>query len=163
MLNFIKQQWQIISDREKKLAMMGGIFIATLFVYLIFWCPLSDLVSHDKLQFQNEKKLLLYLQQASQEIHLIQASGIQLNVHDNENLLALAEQTLSQAKLSMYLKQVQQPHQSQITLTFHRAPFQRLMQWLQIIISTQGVQIQEFHAMRLSTSGAVNAVVVLNA
>lgn len=160
-LAYFKQQWHIFSDREKRLTVIGGITIIVLFVYFVLWCPLSGLVDRDKTQFQSQKKLLSYLQNASHEIQVIKASGIQVNNHEDGNLLALVEQTLSQEKLSSYLKQVQQLHQNKITLTFDRVPFQQLLQWLQKLIAMHDVQIQQFNAHRLSVDGTASVVIVI--
>ena len=162
-LDYCRQQWRIFSDREKSIAIIGSTTIVILFVYFVLWCPLSDLVAQDKAEFQSQKKLLIYFQTASHKIQLIRASGIQVGNHKDDNLLALVEKTLSQEKLSLYLKQVQQPHQNTITLTFNNVPFQPLMRWLQKLITTEGVHIQQFKAYRLSTPGAVNATIVLAA
>lgn len=158
----LKNWWENLSDRERQLMLIGGIVVGVLFIYMAIWRPLSDVVADRKLQVTTHRQLLHYLQHASQTISQLKTEGIVVDAKGSVDLLSLAEKTLSQQALSTYLKQVQQPQQNQIVLTFEDVPFDQLMQWLQMMTTKHGVAVKQFTATRLPMIGTANVQVTLS-
>lgn len=157
----LKSWWENLSDRERQMVSIGGVIVGVLFVYMTIWSPLSDAVADRKMQVTTHRQLLQYLQRASQTIAQLKSDGIVVDSSGNVDLLSLAEQTLSQQSLSTYLKQVQQPQQNQIALTFKNVPFDKLMQWLQTMTTQHDIKVQQFTAKRLPTIGTANVQMTL--
>lgn len=156
----IKNWWGSLLDRERQMLMIGGILVAILFVYEVIWSPLSDAVEDKKTAITTQQQLLRYLQHASQTITQLKAEGIQVGATQSD-LLSLVEQTLSQQELSAYLKQVQQPQQKQVALTFEKVPFDKLMQWAQLLVTTHGVRVMQLSATRLAVIGTADVKMTL--
>lgn len=158
----IKNWWGNLLDRERQLITIAGLVVGILFIYGVIWSPLSDAVQDRKTEVTTQEKLLHYLQHVSFTISRLKSEGIQVNAASNADLLSLAEQTLSQQELSSYLKQVQQPKQNQIALTFDNVPFDKLMQWLQTLTTSQGVRVTQLSAQRLPVIGTANVKITLS-
>ena len=124
----LKTWWENLADRERHIVAIGCVVVGVLFIYTAIWSPLSDAVADRKMQVTTHRELLHYLQHASQTISQLKTQGIVVDAKGDIDLLSLVEQTLSQQDLSAYLKQVQQPQQNQIALTFEGVPFDKLMQ-----------------------------------
>ena len=158
----IRSWWEGLLERERQIVSVGGVIVGALLFYALIWSPLSDAVSDRKMQVASQRQLLVFLQRASQKVSQLRASGISVDATiENGGLLTMVEQSLASQQLSSYLKQVQQPIPNQITLNFEDMPFDKLIQWLQMLITAHGVHVQHLSVTRLPTIGAVNAQVVL--
>lgn len=157
----IKNWWGGLQDREQKILTVCGIAVGIFLIYAVIWSPLSNAVQDKKTEVITQRKLLRYLQHASSTITELKTEGIQVSAASNADLLSLAEQTLSQQDLSHFLKQVQQPKQNQITLTFEKVPFDKLMQWVQTLATQQGVRVTQLSAQRLQVIGIANVKMTL--
>jgi general secretion pathway protein M len=157
-----KSWWENLADRERHIVAIGCMVVGILFIYTAIWSPLSDAVVDRKIQVTTHRQLLRYLQHASQTISQLKTQGVVVDAKGNIDLLSLAEQTLSQQDLSAYLKQVQQPQQNQIALTFENVPFDKLMQWLQMMTSQHGILISQLTATRLPIVGTANVQMTLS-
>lgn len=158
----IKNWWENLLDRERQVLVVGGILCGVLVVYAALWSPLSSAVQDRKMEVIAQRQLLHYLQKTSATIRQLKAEGIHVNASDTVNLLSLTEQSLSQQALSVYLKQVQQPEKNQVALTFEKIPFDKLMQWLQVLETSQGIRVSQMTATRLSIIGTANVTLVLS-
>lgn len=159
----IRAWWESLQDRERQMLSIGVIIVGVLMIYGLIWSPLSDAVLDRKTQVESQQQLLIYLQQASAKIERLKALGIAVDASvDNTGLLTLVEQTLGSQQLNSYLKQVQQPQQNQIALTFEKVPFDKLMQWLQILSTTRGIHVQNLSATRLMVIGTADVQMVLS-
>ncbi|EKD77292.1 MAG: hypothetical protein ACD_42C00396G0007 [uncultured bacterium] len=158
----IKNRLENLADRERRIALVGGVLVAALIFYAVIWSPLSSAVDDSKKQLYTQRSLLLYLKKSSQKIQQLKASGVTVSVTSNADLLSVLEQSLSSQSLSSYLKQVNEPQQNQFALTFKAVPFDKLMQWLQMMSSTHGVTVKQLSATRLMTVGLADVQITLS-
>ena len=156
----LKNWWESLLDRERRLLVICGVVLGIFIIYSVIWSPLFNSVEDLKIQIGAQQKVLHYLQRASTTISGLKAEGIQAT-QSGGDLLSLAEQTLSQQALSTYLKQVKQPQQNQITLIFQNVPFDKLMQWVQMMVTQHAVSVKQMTATRLSEVGAADVTINL--
>lgn len=158
----IKNWWENLLDRERRMLTIGGIVVGILFVYAVIWSPLSDAVQDRKTEAMTQQKLLQYLQKSAATIQKLRAEGIHAASAENVDLLSLTEQSLSQQGLSDDLRQVQQVEKNQVALTFVNVPFDKLMQWLEEMSTSHGVHVSQLHATRLPMIGTANVTLSLS-
>src|SRR3989338_610275 len=158
----IKNRLENLADRERRIALVGGVLVAALIFYAVIWSPLSSAVDDSKKQLYTQRSLLLYLKKSSQKIQQLKASGVTVSVTSNADLLSVLEQSLSSQSLSSYLKQVNEPQQNQFALTFKAVPLDKLMEWLQMMSSTHGVTVKQLSATRLMTVGFADVQITLS-
>lgn len=159
----ITQVWAALADRERWLIMMGAGIIGMFVLYVGIWSPLSTAVSRYADDVKKQRAFLGYLQKASHAISNFRGQGVQadMTVAHDQNMLVLAEKTVKQAQLSVFLKQVQQPSPNQVVLVFEKVPFDALIQWLQKLTTT-GVKVVAFSAEKSEVAGAVDVQVTLS-
>ena len=157
----IKNRWHAFSQREQHILIISIPVLASLFIYFFLWSPLSTSLNENKKEFYQQKNRLLYLTQASQKIQDIQNNGIQIISDHNQPLLTAVEKTLMQQHLFSYLAQVQQSHSHTATLLFDQVPYQKFIEWFQMLLTTKGIAVVQFQAQRLLVSGTANVTVTL--
>lgn len=86
------------------------------------------------------------------EIHPPQAMG---------DLMATVERSLTQEKLTPFLKQMTQPTSNQISIAFGDVPFDQVIGWLQRFIQRYAVKTLRFRSIRGKLLGIANTEVVL--
>lgn len=153
----MREWWDGLLERERRIVSVGSVIVAVLLVYALIWSPLSDSVLDRKTQIVSQKQLLVFLRHASEKIVSLRASGVVISADGaNNNLLGVVEQTLASQQLSSYLKQIQQADQNQIELMFKGVPFDKFMQWLQVLIVKHDLHVARLTATRLGTIGTVD-------
>lgn|SRR3990167_4930716 len=158
----IKTWWFGLSDRERRLLTIGGIFLGLFLFYVLVWSPLSSLVSTYHTRVTTEQSLLLYLQSAQEKIRDYEARGIHVSDVGQKDLLTTIEQSAAQHQLSAFLKQVEQPESHHIQLTFEKVPFDQCMEWLQELSMNSGIRVVTLSADRLTTPiGTANLKIML--
>ncbi|EKD77956.1 MAG: hypothetical protein ACD_42C00104G0002 [uncultured bacterium] len=158
----IKDHWDNLSERERRVLSIGGVLVFIFLVYALLWSPLSDAVSDYHHRVVEQRQLLQFLKNAQQKIQLFEKQGVVVGSGNDSDLLTLTEKTLSSQHLSMYLKQVQEPKQKKITLTFEKVPFDALMQWLNQLIKLRNVDVTQFSAEKLPDVGTANVTMTLS-
>ena len=156
----MKAWFNNLVPREQWVVLIGGVIIAVLLIYVALWNPLSTTVSDYQNQVRSQQQLLAYMQQAAAHIQALKASGIEVSVTQGD-LLTVAEQTLAEKKLSVFLKQVQQPQHDQIDLIFEKVPFDQLIAWVQTLSAHDDVQVLQLSATRLPLVGTADVKIVL--
>lgn len=156
----IKSWWDNQSERDRRIAFVGGIVIVILVVYVVLWNPISTAASSNKKAVRVQQSLLQYLHTTGKHIRQLRAEGMIVASATPVNLLTLIEQTLAAQKLSIYLKQVQQLKPTQIALTFEKVPFDQLMQWLQALSIAKNVSVTQFSATRAAV-GIANVTMTI--
>ena len=157
----LKMRWENLQERERRAVIWGGMLVGIVFFYGVLWSPLSDAVFDRKEQLQSQINLLHFLRQASKRVDELKSSGIQINAVSQENVLSVVEQTVSQQKLSVFLKQVSQPQDNQVMLTFEKVPLDKLMGWVQLVSLTQGIRVLSLSALRTPEAGTADVKMVL--
>jgi len=153
--------WQSLSDRERVILGIGGILAILLLSYTFLWSPLSTRVSALQSYTHSQQQALQWMRVAERRIEQLKSEGFSAIRTNDRSILVRTEKTLTQHKLSRYLQKVQQPKSNQLVLQLDKAPFDDLIQWLQLMTRQGGVVIQKFTADKTKPLGTVNAVIML--
>lgn len=159
----ITQWWSDLAERERHVIFYGGIVLAIFLIYLLAWIPLTEAVSKKKESVHSQRVLLHYLQGASAEMQALRAQGIGVAPARHANVLTVAEQTVSENQLQASLQQVQQPQSTEVQLTFQAVQFDKLLNWLQQLVMTQGFSVTQFTAKRSGAAGVADVSLTLKA
>jgi general secretion pathway protein M len=153
--------WQSLSSTERRVLGIGGVIAFLLLGYALIWSPLARSVSTVRSRTYVQQKLLQWMQHAHKRIQQLKNEGFSAKQNSDQAILVLAEKTLTQRKLSRYLQQVQQPEANELTLKFHKIPFDQLMNWLQMLTHQDSIKVQKFSANKTSPVGTVNTQITL--
>lgn len=163
-LEHVKGWWQSRAERERLMLGVGGVILGLFVLYSAIWSPLSNTASEYRSDVITQRALLIYLQNANSRVSALRAEGIQAATATSSaaiNLLTLTEQTLAQHQLSAFLKGVQQQPDNKIQLTFVDVPMDRLMGWVQQLLTTENVKVDTMTADRQVVTGTADVTLVL--
>lgn len=154
--------WEARNDREKLILLVGAIVAVLLIGFELIWMPIANSVDTLNKQVQSQESLAHWMQIAGIRIKALKKAGFVMSQQQTGSLLVIVEKTLEQAKLNSYLRNVQQPADNQITLSFQSVPFDAFIQWVQSIWQTNGVQVQQLSVTRTDTTGLVDVNLTLS-
>ena len=157
----MQQWWQTLSERERRMVGLGGAAAFLLLIYALIWSPLTDSVRQMKSRVIFQQRTDRWMQHATRQIDQLKQAGFSDTSHHDEAILVLVERALAKQKLSAYLQHVQQPQGNQLVLTFHKAPFDRLMNCLQVLAQQVNIEVLQFNAKKSKVMGTVDAQVTL--
>ena len=155
------QWWYERSQREQVLIGVGGFLIIILLVYILVWKPLTSNITTMRQTIQDQTALLSWLDTASSKIQQYESAGYTKRQASNQPLLVLTEQTLMQNKLSQYVTNTQQKSDNEIIITLKNIPFDRAVDWLEMLWKRDNVVVSNMNANKTKTMGLVNLTVTL--
>lgn len=163
LMETLRAWWHGLAERERITLSIGGVLVVLFVLYSGIWSPLSSSVENYRADVKDQRALLLFLQNASDRITKLRAEGVQAATAPAVpiDLLTLSEQTLSAHQLSPFLKNVSQKSDKSVVLTFEKAPMDKLMGWLQQMLTTENVRLISMIADRQSVIGTADVTMTL--
>lgn len=155
------QWWYERSQREQILVSMGTILIIILLVYILVWKPLTSNISLMRQNIQDQTALLSWLDTASSKIQQYQTAGYTKKQSSSQPILVLVEQSLMQSKLSQYVANTEQKSDNEIVISLKNTPFDRAVDWLEMLWKRDNVIVKSMGATKTNTMGIVNLTVTL--
>ena len=145
-------------ERILILILTGVVSVALL--YLLIWEPLSAGYNRQNTQLQEQKKLLAWMQQSSQEI--LQLQGVSGNQSIATGpLLSNVDRIVKSEGLAGYMKRLEPQGQDKVQLWFENAGFDKLVNWLATLQHQHAISVYTINIERQVEPGIVNARVVL--
>jgi general secretion pathway protein M len=159
-LALVKQWWQGLSLREKKLVIGGAAAIALAFYWLALYRPLQHAVV--KMQKQNQS-LIADWQWMQRQLPQIQASVANRpqavsSRQPGVPLLNWLDKQLATARLQDYVKRLEPVDDNRVTLWLEQVPMAPLLRWLNQLQQGQGVLITEFDAVPIAAQPGLGTV-----
>ncbi|WP_371194338.1 type II secretion system protein GspM [Glaciecola sp. SC05] len=121
----LKQWFLQLSERERILVVAASaVSIVVLFYYLV-WSPLHQAVDTQSAALENDRKLLVWVQEQSSRAQMLQSTGQQSSF--SGSLTQLVNQTTREANI---LVSRLQPQGEELQVWIDQVPFNSLMRWL---------------------------------
>ncbi len=158
----LKDWWHQREQREQIILGIGAFIVLFLIVYFAIWSPLETAATNAQQEAQQHVTLLSFIKHAKNEISALQAAGFVSDEERGAPVLVVVEQGLGNAKLSKYIKQVQQPQKGQVKLMLQNVPFDHFMDWLQTAWLQHAISVSAMAVIQTSTPGVVNLTVTLS-
>src|SRR3990167_6999934 len=157
-----KMWWMSLASREKRMILVGGVFVILFFLYRGIAVPFLDEIEKLRAEIKTSKKTLAWMRNADVAIkkmnQQIQHTSSHLSV---VALLALLNQQLELMHLQTALTQLRQTALNAVTLHFQRVSFDRVMMFLLRIEKKFPLMITQMSVVADKTPGVVNADFVL--
>jgi general secretion pathway protein M len=152
----MKAYFNSLNPREQKLVLAAGFFILLFLPYQFIYAPFqSNLIKMQENSFKAQKNIA-WMNGKAVEIRNLKGSGGSRR-STGKSLLTLVETTMKQNKLNKNLRKVKPAGSSNVIVWLDDVPFDRLMQWLDSLVVTHGLSIQEITVEKQSGKGIVNA------
>ena len=132
------------SPRERLVLALAAGLIGILIVYALFWQPLQKKGDALAKGIVRQQALKQWLEASRQEVIRLrqQQSPANTRTGDGRSLLAIVDQTARQAGLGGQLRRVAPDGKEGVRLRFEAVPFDKFIQWLEDLLSSQNIAIE---------------------
>lgn len=153
------QQWlEKYSPREQKIIIGVAAVAVLLLAYTLIWAPLGDYQARALRDNAQHQKVWQHVQTAAAKAQQLRQSG-QTRQDANTSTVVIVERVLKQ--FSLPAPQSLNPNgNNQASLRFDAVEFDRLMQALDVLSGTYGIQIKDL-SIKSQSDGKVGATLTL--
>jgi general secretion pathway protein M len=154
----MKEWWNSLSLRDKRLASLAGIIVIVTLLYILIWSPLVNKNDLLRTQIQHNKQLLVWMKAANEQIETLQKNdrSHQTSV-SSASLLSTLQTSIKQSSLKDKFTQLKQSENDSVQLSFQSVNFDELITWLIKIWQEQGISVSQISVTPLASIGNVNA------
>lgn len=150
--------WQRQSPRDRRVLGVGGVIGLLLLGYSLLWEPLSTQRDLWRSRAIAADQALLWMRSAAPQLAGRSAVA---PVADPRSLLARVDMGAREAGLGSVLLRVEPIRANQVRVYFQSAPFDQLLDWLQPMVESQGLQVEELSVQRADGVGLVDVRLTL--
>ena len=159
----MKEWWQQLALREKRMVAGGAIVVAVLLIYFGLWFPLQHTVSSLRQTIVKNQNLLAWMQQADAQMKtIVPTKTVAVTSMSPAALLGWLQNSIQQAGLDHQLTQIKEGSDEAILLQFQAVNFDALINWLAQAQEQQGFRVTQMSAVKTAASGMVNAEITLS-
>lgn len=157
----MKAWWEGLSFRDRRISIIGGAVLTVLLLYALVWDPLHRGVAQLRDANGEQRAVLNWMQQSSQEVRALQGvARVDAAARGGESLLSLVDRTAKLGRLAGTLKKAQPEGDGKVQVWFEQAPFDELVPWLEQLSRQYGIQLENAQFER-QLPGIVNARITL--
>lgn len=157
----MKELWDNLAPKERRLAMMGAIVLAILIVYVAIWMPMGQRVDRLQEDIAEQQTLLQWMRKASAEANALRAAQGGANVQrSGSSLLALVDQTARSHQLGPAIRRVEPKGDNAVRVQLEGAAFDNVVTWLESLNKTYGISVDTVSVDR-QEPGQITASLIL--
>lgn len=134
--------WHRYSQREQRVLLAGGVFVALWLVYMLLVDPLIQFYQQEQRALKDNRELAVWMRQAVADYR---AAGGREAPAPSGSVAVAVEQVLRQSGLPEATRIAPQGR-NQVTVNFDAVPFDRLMHTLDKLEQEQGLIVQRASA-----------------
>ena len=159
----MKEQWQQLSLREKRLVIITAIVVSITLVYFMIWEPLQDGIETSRVRVTAQSNTLQQIQNQSAEARQLRANKTRAgaNARAGGSLLVITERTAQQKNLKSSLQKVQPEGQDGVRVWVENAAFDQLIDWLALLENKNTIYVSEIIIERQKEPGRINSRILL--
>ncbi|MCG5496511.1 type II secretion system protein GspM [Ectothiorhodospira variabilis] len=158
----IKAWWREQSVRDRRMLVVGGLFLCVALPYWLVWLPLSDRVNSMEQDVARLQADLAWMEQAAGQIRSArgqtQAAPADMG---GQSLLGIIDATAQSGPLAGTLRRVQPEGGNTVRVWMENTPFDDMLLWLDELRRQYGIQVSSLVVDRQSAGGRVNVRLVL--
>ena len=154
--------WRALAANERRMLGLGAVVAVLLLGWALLWHPLSARRAELEQNVENQRRDLAYVRLGAAEIEQLRSTGTRSRAdRQGKSLLALADASARGAGLENALKRVEPVGARSVRVSFEAANFDALVQWIEGLSMSYGVEANDLSADRADGIGLVNARVTL--
>lgn len=151
------QFWEGLNDRERRVAIVGGVVLILYAVYVVY-SALAKAVLENEASLREKKETLAWMKIAKGQIS---PQKKQQQVLDGSKGLTVFSETLKRSPFHDSPYQLQQVSEGTLQLSFDSVPYNAFLGWLAMMNMRYHLEVKSFHAEKTDTSGVVKLTVVI--
>lgn len=158
----IADWWNKLAPSERRMLGVGSIVVALLLGWALVWHPLATKRAELETTIEGQRRDLAYVRAGAAEVDRLHQAGTRSRAdRQGRSLLALADATARAAGLENALKRVEPVGARSVRVSFENANFDALVDWIEDLSRSYGVEASDLSADRADGIGLVNARVTL--
>jgi len=159
----MKEKWQQLSLREKRLVIITSIVVLITLVYFLFWEPLQDGIQTSRVRIKAQNDTLVQIRNLAAEARQLMAAQRQAgaNTRTSSSLLVIIERTAQEKNLKSRLQKVQPEGQDGVRVWVENASFDQLIEWLALLENKNTIYVSEIIIERQKEPGRINSRILL--
>ena len=152
----MKAYFTSLNPREQKIVLAAGIFILLFLPYQFIYAPFQNSLKKMESTTKDARQNIIWMKSKALEVRKLKSSGNVRGV-SKQSLLSLIETTTKQSNLNKSLREVKPAGSSNVKVKLEEVSFDKLMQWLDSLVESHGLSIQDITIEKQSGKGIVNA------
>ena len=159
----MKEKWQQLSIREKRLVIFTSIVVLITLVYFLIWEPLQDGIQTSRVRIKAQNDTLVQIRNLAAEARQLMAAQRQTgaNTRSSSSLLVIIERTAQEKNLKSRLQKVQPEGQDGVRVWIENASFDQLIEWLALLEKKNTIYVSEIIIERQKEPGRINSRILL--
>jgi general secretion pathway protein M len=157
----MKEKWQQLSLREKRLVIITTIVVVVTLVYFMIWEPLQNGIETSRVRVNAQTNTLLQIREQAAEARQLRATKSRSGTKGGGSLLVIIERTAQQKNLKSNLQKVQPEGQDGVRVWVENAAFDQLIDWLALLENKNTIYVSEIIIERQKEPGRINSRILL--
>ena len=149
--------WDELSERDRKVLVVGGVVCFFYLFYALLYAPLAHAVDDSRAQIIEKQATLAWMKQVRPQAH----HGKAAEVLDAAQLLTVLSNQLATTSFRHFKYQLQQAGPKEIQLTFDNVPYNASITWLSTVSQRYAFSIKQLNVERTDKSGVVKLMLVI--
>ena len=131
------QRWQALSERERRLLLVGGGALLLAFVYWGLWQPFQTGLAESRARVASQQATLAWMQEQGGRVLSLQRQG-GAKVDLSGSLESVVNQSASRAKITLTRMQ---SLSGQVQVEIERLPIDRWLEWVRQLEEQYGITV----------------------
>ena len=157
----MKEHWQQLSLREKRLVIITTIVVVVTLIYFMIWEPLQDGIETSRVRVTAQSNTLQLIREQAAEARQLRASKSRAGARAGGSLLVIIERTAQRKNLKSSLQKVQPEGQDGVRVWVENASFDQLIDWLALLENKNTIYVSEIIIERQKEPGRINSRILL--
>lgn len=144
----LTESWQNLKPNEQLLIKIAGAVFVVFFIHFAIFTPINSKIDKAEKELKKQQDLVQYV---ADSVAKIKASGQRANT-SNASLTQVINRTSGRYQIGI---SKMQPKDNTVRLTLEQVKFNNLVQWLEHLVSKQGVVINSIDINKADAGGFV--------
>jgi len=154
-LNPLRDQWNKLAPRERRLASAGGIVVGITLLYMLLWLPVQKDLGRLRVSVPEERIQLQRMRAQAASIKPLRARNVAKPAAGT--LLSVVEQTASARGMRGFITRMEASGGNGVQLTLDAVPFNSLLSWLADLQDSHSLLVESTSLDAHTAPGTVNA------
>ncbi len=161
-MNAIKEYLNGLESRERNLVIVAAIMLALVIPYQFIWKPFSESLHNTEVRVKSHRNQLAIMKQQANEISKLRGTSTIVAQPGRQFLNNLINTAAKRNGLANALN-IKADSQDNLRVSMDNVPFDNVMNWLDQLISRNGIIVNKLNVDRQPAVGRVNISVYLEA
>lgn len=154
----ITDWYSSLQQRERMMVILTSVVVIVTLFFLLVWEPIYKGLEQEQQRLQSQQDILVWMQQAEQEVKALRASGVRTNTRNSNAPVSLSiEQTAATSGIRSYLTKTESSGKDSARTSLDGVSFNQMILWINTLERNYGVMASSVNIENTDKPGLVNA------